>query len=431
MPDARAARSNRGSARFFSEAGRAPARLAAWAGIALAVAFGVGCSGHGTYTKARLEEQQEKMSLMRSGTEYDMSRQAFFAGDLDKALKRVDTSIGLNSTVPKSHVLRGRIQIERGDLDSAKESLLRAEALEPENVDAQYYLGIVFERFTEKETALERYTRAAELDPSAPQHAVAAAEMMMDLGRLDEAEEYLLTRKSSFEHFAGVRQTLGHIEMLRGNAVEAAELFNEARLLAPDDKAIVEDLIRAQIAVGRFAEAEYNAAQLLKAAGNQGRRDLQHVRALCLMEVDRPVEAREVLLALTGDGAGAGDVRAWQELGNVAYLLKDMNRLRLASTRLIALTPDRSEGYVLRALWQRRHGDLPGAMSSLDKAIVRRGTDTAPLVIRGAVQKEMGRLDAARATFTAVLKEDPKNQAAALMLATTDAQAAVATVGQD
>ena len=74
------------------------------------------------------------------------------------------------------------------DLEGALLCFQKAAALKPENVDAQYYMGIVYERFTQNSEALEHYLKAGELDPNNPQYAVAAAEMALENGsaRLDD-----------------------------------------------------------------------------------------------------------------------------------------------------------------------------------------------------------------------------------------------------
>ncbi|MEL6740178.1 MAG: hypothetical protein AAFP26_05950, partial [Planctomycetota bacterium] len=75
-----------------------------------------GCSGQGRYTREAVSQAEEKMSVIKAGTEWKMGEQAFLAGDLEKALRRVDASLSLNDTVTKSHVLRGRVLLEQGDL---------------------------------------------------------------------------------------------------------------------------------------------------------------------------------------------------------------------------------------------------------------------------------------------------------------------------
>jgi Flp pilus assembly protein TadD len=379
--------------------------LAAAAGLA-------GCAGHGDYTKEALRNSQNKVQGLKAMNEYQQAEQAFLAGDLDKSLKMIDRSLTNNPSVPLSYVLRGRILLEKGDLEQSLACFQRAEALKPETVGAQYYMGIVYERFSQHEEALARYLKAGELDPTNPQYSVAAAEMMIDMGRVDEAEKFLGKQSPAFAHNAGVRQTLGHVAMLKGDAPAAVKLFNEARLLAPDDKIVLEDLIRAQIAIGEFGEAQYNIERLLKTDEGKDRRDLRQLRARCLINLDKPVEAREVLIQLTNDPEGQKDVEAWIDLGNVAYVLKDQNRLRLASQRTLALAPSRPDGYTLRALWLRRQNDLAGALSMLDKAIERCGAETDPLMLRGLVLQELGRREEAKQSFALVLEKDPENATA-------------------
>lgn len=376
----------------------------------LSVSLLAGCNGgHGNWTSEGLSKANATATGLKAGAEYQQAQQAYLAGDLDKADRLADRAITLNPSVALSQILKGRIQLEKSDLEGAMQSFQKAEAIDPKNVDAHYYQGIVFERYQQSDKALEQYQAAAELEPSNPQFAVASAEMLVDLNRIDEAETYLNSRSNAFEHNAGVKQTLGHLAMLKGDPKKAVELLNQARLYAPDDLLILEDLVQAQIITGQFAEAEFNLTRLLKSPTNKDRRDLRQLHAACLVRLDRPVEAREILIELTGDDAGQKDVDAWIELGHVSYTLKDQNRLRQSAVRTIALAPERSEGYLLKALWARRGGDLPAALASLATAIEHRGHDTDPLVLQGMIYQEMGNSAQARASFSEVLQEDPTN----------------------
>lgn len=381
-----------------------------------------GCGGgNGGYTSEHLSAAKEKMNIMKSATEWEMAHQAFMAGELDKALKGVNRSLAINDNVAKSHVLKGRILMERGELEGAIDSFNKAATLDPTFVDAPYYLGIAYERVNKREQALAAYEKAAELEPANAQYAIAASEMLIDLGRTDEAETFLHERGAGFENNAGVRQTLGHIAMMRSDASKAVELFNEARLLAPDDNAILEDLARAQIGASQFADAESNLSRLLRSPDFKDRRDLQHLRARCLVEVDRKLEAREALIALTQGPAGAADTDAWIQLGNLSYVLKDSVRARQCAARVIALAPERSEGYVLRGLQLRRDGKSKDALASFERAISL-GAASDVLILKGMALKDLNRTDEARAAFAQAMQSNPKDPAAAAMLTQVDEQ---------
>jgi predicted Zn-dependent protease len=247
--------------------------------------------------------------------------------------------------------------------------------------------------------------------------ALAAAEMLMDMDRLEEARELLTSGSSDFEHNAGVRQTLGHIAMIEGKVDDAVRLFNEACLLAPDEPSLLEDLARAQIAARRFSEAEYSLRRLLAKDTDNTRRDLRHLQARCLIEIDRPVEARSILTDIVNDPQGANDVQTWSELGNIAVMLKDERRLRECATRLVAIAPDRQEGYFLMASWQRSKGNIKGAIASLDKAVERAHGDATPAIMRGVLYMELGMKPQAAQSFRVAMQTNPSDTRAQALLA--------------
>ncbi len=379
-----------------------------------------GCSGHGKYTQEQKNRAEAALAAIKSGTEWDMAQQAFLGGALEKALKKVDQSLAINQSVAKSHSLRGRILFEMGELDRAMDSFERAEAIDPNFIDAHYYQGIVYERIMEHEEALAKFKTCVEIDNTNPQYAIAAAEVMIDMDRPDQAKEFLLSLGRTFEHNAGVAQTLGHIAMMQNDDAAAADHFSRARLLAPDDEAIFEDLIRAQVATGQYAEAEYNLAQLLAESENADRRDLKHMRARCLVEVDRVVEARMALMELTEGAEGAADIDAWVALGDVAYRLHDYNHVRRTAQRIQAMAPNRAEGYMLEAMWHYQNGSFEKALAACNTA-AKAAPNNADVHLFSAVTNfKMARFDDARKSLAQAQTIAPENGAVAAMLAVID-----------
>lgn len=365
-------------------------RVIALSTLVASAALLAACSGQGNYTREGASLAKERMSVMKSATEWEMGRQAFLAGDLDKALRKVDASLSLNESVTKSHVLKGRIMIEMGELGQALKSLHTAEALDPKDPDAQYYLGIVFERLNRPEDAAEHFMAACELDDYNPAHAVAAAEMLVDLDRAEEAREYLVSMPMAGDN-AGIRQMLGHIALIDGRNDEAVKYFSEARLLAPDDAAIQENLIRAQMLVGQHAAAELNIAALRKNPANDDRRDLKLLHAEALLAVNRPVEARSIYQELLSDADMASDVSAWIGLGNASYMVGDQRTLRKAASRVVALDPSSHEGYAMWALCHRRDRQFEKALTSINQAIERLPEDPSFHAARAMILADLGR----------------------------------------
>ncbi|RMH14488.1 MAG: tetratricopeptide repeat protein [Planctomycetota bacterium] len=383
--------------------------------MAASIAVASGCGGQGRYTKEHTSLAKEKMNIMKSATEWDMAHQAFLAGDLEKALRKVDNSLSINPNVTKSHVLKGRILMEMGEVGAALRSLQTAVAIDPNYVDAHYYSGIAYERLAKPEEALTHYLAAISLDDYNDQYVVAAAEMLIDLDRTDEAVT-LLKQSPAFDHSAGIHQTLGHIAQLDDDFTLAAEEFEAARLLAPDDLGILEDLTRAQFLAGNYPDAAYGLETLLAEEEYAQRRDLKRMHAECLLKLDRRTEARQAYLDLTSDPAAASDADAWIGLGNISYQVGDMNTLRKAATRAVAIAPDRKDGYVLWSLLHRAQGNAEASLRSIEDAIERDPTDPLLQTMRALALLDLGRQDEARKALSAALQIDPTNRAARAVL---------------
>lgn len=375
-----------------------------------------GCTGHGKTTSVGLTLAHQRMAQIKSATHWEMANESYLAGDLERAMDSVNDSLSLNPSVAKSHILKGRILFEMGRLEESRDSLLRAEIIQPDTIEAVYFLGIVHERLTQYEEALAYYQRVAELDPAEAMYAVATAELLIDLDRTEEAEEYLKARSGVFGHNAGVQQTMGHLAMIRGEDEEAEAYFRTAWTLDSEQPAILEDLISAQMALGRFAEAEHHIGVLSEFEGYEDRRDIKRMHSRCLLELDRTMEAREILLELTAAKEGGSDVGVWLDLGAVSYTINDMSRLRQAGQKLVQLAPTRPEGYLYRALWQRKHGDANAALATLRTGFEKATMPTEAHLLRGMIEHDLGMTAAAERSYEAAVAMDPESERAQLLL---------------
>ena len=367
-----------------------------------------GCSGQGNYTRQGVSLAKERMSFLKSATEWELARQAFLAGDLEKAIQKVDFSLSINDTVIKSHVLKGRIQIEMGDLGNALKSLQTAATLNPEDSDAQYYLGVIYERINESQKAYSHFERACEFDDYNPSYAVAAAEMLIDLNRIEEAKIYLGSIPMT-QNNAGIRQSLGHIALIEQEPEAAVKFFNHARLLAPDDAGIMEDLIHAQMTAGKFGDAERNISLLLKKPENADRRDLHILHARALLNTGRPVEARTIYQDLLSTAEGKSDVDSWIGLANASFVIDDMRTVRKAASRVVAISPSSHEGYLLYAMYHRQAEDFESSLASINKALTQSPLDAGMFAFRALILTNLNQQGEAFASIAHAVELEPGN----------------------
>lgn len=346
----------------------------------------VACKAQGKATRVQAQEAREGMQSLRAGTEYDQALRMLEVGDLDLALQTIETCIERAPDVEKSYLVRARILIERGDL---REALAALDVIpESRNHEFPYLRGFVFEQRGELEKALLEYERALEWAPNRPEIMLAMAEVLVPLGRVDEARVLLDQESGDHASNPGFRQALGHLALLEGDAEQAEGLFVEAALLSPRDDAILEDLLRIQVALGKYAAA-LRTFEGIDGVGR--RRGLGRLHAHCLLKLRQPVEARAVLLELTVHPDYAQDFEAWQMLADTALMLNDDRLLRTAADKMMQVGPKRPEGFMTIALWKRNSGDLEGALVSVGQAKERAQDDPTLAKLEALLLQDLAR----------------------------------------
>ncbi len=407
--------------------------IPALAGAICSGALLIGCGGP---TKAGLEarsEARDRMGLVNAQISYDQASRAFEVGQFDRALRDITAAIDRFPNAAQFHLLQGRIFLETHRLERALRAFDTAVELTGESREvasrrgtepashaetlakAHYFSGIVFQRWSNHEQAHERYMKAAGLQESNAQYLLAAAESKIALGEYDTARELIEPRLAYFEHNAALRHLLGHIALLQGEPEFAARLFSQARLLNPDDEMLLEELAWAQYAAGLYAQCHDTIGQLHRMSTVR-RADLMHLEARCLLFLERNREARDLYMELSR--IAPADPEVWIELGALAWELGDMRRVAEAATRVIALAPNRYEGYALRAIYSNERGQFTDADRFLRQAIDRapgsgdeRGT-ALPHLLLGLVLEQQGRHEQALEMYGYALGISPDSREA-------------------
>ncbi len=351
----------------------------------------------------------ERVNVVNAQMSFDQARRAFEVGQFERALREVTNAIERYPDEPRYHLLQGRIYHEMHRLEDAQRAFVRAVEANEEFADAHYFLGIVFQRWSNHQAAYEHYWQAAQHDTSKVQYLLAAAESLITLGEYDRAEDVIRQKLSYFEHNSALRHLLGQVALLQDRPTEAARLLSEARLLNPDDLMLLEEVAWAQYKAAQYGRAYESISHLLRRV-EERRTDLLMLKARSLVYTDRLVDARNVYLELSQKNAS--DVDVWIELGSVASELGDDRRVAISSTRIIALAPERFEGYLLRALYERSKGNTGEVASFIEQAMERADKSILPLLMLGALHEERGEHLAAANAYGQALQLDPNHDIA-------------------
>jgi tetratricopeptide (TPR) repeat protein len=310
---------------------------------------------------------------MKAVAALETAKQRFAAGELDEARRQVETALALNNETSDAQLLRLQIIVESGGGEAEVLAAVAAGLmLAPTDARFYYYQGLFYERRGATPRALEAYQTAARLDANTLQYQLAAAEMLIEAARLDEAENYLREARRQHPNAAGVVQEQGYIAQIRGDYRGAAQHFADAATLAPDAPELWADLAIAWYRAGEYAQALPYFERLNGAAA---RPEWVMMQAECYLKNNRPVEARALLRQLLRQPGQNENYGVWTMLTEAAWLLHDTSSWRRSAEKMIRLKPQQEDGYLaLARYWQEQH-ELPKARATL----ARYGAVPSPL----------------------------------------------------
>jgi Flp pilus assembly protein TadD len=271
------------------------------------------------------------------------------------------------------------------------------------------------------------------------------------LGEYEQAQALVEPRLAYFEHNAALHQLLGQIALLQGNPAIAARLYGEARLLSPDDNSLLEDLVWAQYAAEMYGDCLESIKSLLSRANGvpstprsingrptqsglaingsssaSDRVDLKHLQARCLTMLGRLSNAREMYLEVAR--LKPAEVTVWTELGTVCWELGDYRRVAECSVHIIALAPERFEGYLLRGINERQKNNFSQAVALFTKATEKTTDSAMPWLLLGQTLEQAGDFDGAKEAYSQALHVDPRSIDAKHLLARLEQTQAVTVV---
>lgn len=174
----------------------------------------------------------------------------YYNGWNQEALDGLDAVEKVDPNYPGLHLLRGKIYDRTEEIDEKFAALRQAVTAQPENPEAHYYLGIVYQQKGMTEAAIKEYKKAVELDsePTAANNA-AILKAHLHLGRIfkrgkdaEKAEEEL---RKALELDPTSAEVISELRILYGQQAEsykrqrqydkAAEKYGEILKIDPKD----------------------------------------------------------------------------------------------------------------------------------------------------------------------------------------------------
>jgi Flp pilus assembly protein TadD len=388
--------------------------------VACGVALGLGVVGGCSGTKKPSQKQQatQQWNRARANVMYGLAKDQYATGNFDPARKTADDALRLDPEHGPLRVLSAKLAIEAGNLDIADKELAKARKINPKNAEADYLAGVVNQRWQKPEVALEFYSTAADKETGELAYLLAKSEMLVVLGRQEEALRLLQSKVVYFESSAVIRDAVGQLLMQFKKYDDAAAVLRQASILATDDLIIHEHLGFALYFSGKFAEAIEPFRKVLKSETYSKRGDVHLALGKSLLEAGRLRDARSSLE--TASQLDESNPAVWVALGRVAMQLGDEKRADLALKRATATDPANSEARLLTGYLRLRQKKYNDALTSFQRASALDSKDTVSICMVGYALQKLGRTDEATKHYAKALKIKPGDEMARKLLASVD-----------
>ena len=120
-----------------------------------------GCDGAGLTPNERVAANKQ-WNDARANVLASLAGDQYKAGNLDKCQETLDQAIRLEPKSASLHVLAAKLAIEQGKLELADAHLAEAGRLDPSNGEVDYLIGVILQRWQQKQKAYDAYSAAVE-----------------------------------------------------------------------------------------------------------------------------------------------------------------------------------------------------------------------------------------------------------------------------
>jgi Flp pilus assembly protein TadD len=358
---------------------------------------------------------KKRWNEARASVLYGLAQDQYKGHDFDKCKETCDQALKL---VPEScviHTLLARVEIEQGQLEQAERDLEMARKDGPREAEPHYLSGVIYQRWQRPQTALEFYHQASQRAPAELAYLLAEGEMLVTLGRTDEALQLLQAKVTYFENSPTIRDAVGQILMQKGQYSNAADMFRQASLLSEDDLSIRERLAVAYYRNKQYRECAQVLGRLIEKEPYSKRADLFELLGQSQMQLANAHEARNSFERASE--LNPYSATAWQNFGRAALEVGDLKRADFALRRAIGVNASVGETHLLMGYVRIREGKLNEALGSFRKANSLAPADTTAICMIGYVYEKMGQTDKAMKYYAQALKVKPGDDLASQLMA--------------
>ncbi|HTR64877.1 MAG TPA: tetratricopeptide repeat protein [Terriglobales bacterium] len=181
----------------------------------------------------------------------------------DRADRASEVAIQKAPNDPGALALRGQLLDMKGESQKGLEMLNRACQLDPENVDAQFYLGTIFDRAKRPDEAVKHFQKVVSIDQRDARAWDYLALNLEPLGKLDAADEAyrkaLDVNSPGAQFDAFLDYNYGRFLVKRNDLADAKKHLDRAVELVPQARSTWYERAKLNLRLGDYKQARSDA----------------------------------------------------------------------------------------------------------------------------------------------------------------------------
>lgn len=178
---------------------------------------------------------------------FNMGAAYFYKENLPQAEKHFRLTLKYDPNFPKINESLGELLIKRKAYTEAIKHLRRGIELDRYSWISHYLLGIAYSKIYDWKKSYREFVTALDIDPKEASTWQMCGEMLINLRRFDEAEQYLKKAFDLDPHFADTLVNFGYLYLQKGQVENASDYFNKALKLQPDNARAIEGRMQVKV----------------------------------------------------------------------------------------------------------------------------------------------------------------------------------------
>jgi Tfp pilus assembly protein PilF len=373
--------------------------------IVIVIVVCAGCESHAESKKGAKERWDRTSARIKLG----LAQQQYDNGKYEQAAKIIKECLSADPEIPQAHLLLGKLLLTEDKMKGATDELQVAVELDKELHEGWYWLGVIAQESRDYKRAYEYYRESLLLEPSNVEYILAVADVEVARNNCSEAVRLLTDKMAVLPRDVSLKVAAADLMMRIGRSDAAANLYKQAMLMTTENDDIAEALGYCYVFGDRWREASEIFEGLAGQCEDEQQKKLYlEVAAMCSMNSAQYDRAANCYGKLSVEQRDNPEI--WVKMGQAALGAGLTNRALVYGQKALALRPGYADAIALIGCAQYAAGDYAAAAESFRRITTDEKNKGLSWLMRARCYEQLGQTDRAERAYKKAFAIDPDSK---------------------